>query len=131
MSAGRPHNSTTPVWKSKPAVKIRAYMCLKGRYATKCDCAREIGLSRTTVYKWWGEVANYDYERMAVWVVIMWKKRVGYGIYDWNIDLEKCSEETNFTKEEILLEIATIKELLKDKWFKKDYLNYWFSVKEI
>lgn len=70
MSAGRPYNSTTPAWRSKPCLKVCAYKLychLKETEATKSECARVTGLSRTTVIKWWntvdwecGDFKNFD-----------------------------------------------------------------------
>lgn len=59
MGAGRPYNSTTPAWRSKPAIKVCAYKLhcyLNGIEATKSECARIIGASRVTVIKWWNTV---------------------------------------------------------------------------
>lgn len=59
MGAGRPFNSKTPAWRSKPAIKVGAYklLCyLRGREATKSECSRNLNLSRNTVIKWWNSV---------------------------------------------------------------------------
>ena len=59
MAAGRPHNSTTPAWNSKPCLKVCAYKLycyLNETEATKSGCARMTGLSRVTVIKWWDTI---------------------------------------------------------------------------
>ena len=68
MSAGRPHNSITPAWRSKPCLKVCAYKLychLSEKEATKSECARKTGLSRTTVIKWWNTVdwVNGDFAK--------------------------------------------------------------------
>ena len=43
MGAGRPYNSTTPAWRSKPAIKVRMYhfMCyMDKKTPNKYDCAK-------------------------------------------------------------------------------------------
>ena len=59
MSAGRPYNSVTPAWRSKPCLKVCAYKLscyLNETEATKSECARMTGSSRVTVIKWWNTV---------------------------------------------------------------------------
>ena len=59
MPAGRRNNSLTPPWRSKPAVKVCLYrlLCfLEEREPTKYGCAKDLGISRTTVIKWWNLV---------------------------------------------------------------------------
>ena len=51
MSVGRPKDSMMPVWRSKFAIQVRAYRFLMGDKGTRSDCARQTGLSRTTVIK--------------------------------------------------------------------------------
>ena len=61
--AGRPYNSITPAWRSKPAIKVCAYKLLSFLNETepsKSGCSRDMALSRTTVIKWWDAI---DWEK--------------------------------------------------------------------
>lgn len=78
MTAGRPYNSTTPAWRSKPAVKVGMYhfLCHIHYYEgpTKSGCARLMGISRNTVIKWfddlrWSQERNGQYRAVRDWVI--------------------------------------------------------------
>lgn len=54
MGAGRPYNSTTPAWRSKPAIKVRMYhfLCyMDKKTPNKYDCAKTMkdGFENITV----------------------------------------------------------------------------------
>lgn len=101
MSAGRPHNSITPEWRSKPAARICAWKLvqyLANREITKSDCARQLKLSRHTVIKWWNTIDwERDYNNFETFM-------------DWRIfwmfhpekTLHECSREIGLSPEYVL-----------------------------
>ncbi len=59
MPQGRPYNSLTPAYRSLPAMSICVWKLqryLNNEEMTKSACARDLGLSRHTVIKWWDTI---------------------------------------------------------------------------
>ena len=103
---GRPYNSTTPTWRNKAAVKVRVYRWLEGDKATKYGCAQMMQMSRTTVIKWWDAMEWSDERRNGFGAVRTWCNK------HWkNLDYDLCAEELGLTVDEVLLNVATFKEL--------------------
>lgn len=101
MTAGRPYNSITPPWRSKPAIQVCLYrlLCyLEKREASKSACVRELGLSRTTVIKWWNLVdwEGGDYE--AFRNVFDYQ---ALRLTDYILDSGKSTYNPDYTMEEI------------------------------
>ena len=103
---GRPYNSTTPAWRNKAAIKVRAYRWLERDKATKYGCAQMMQMSRTTVIKWWDAMEWSDERRKGFGDVIVW-----YNTHWENLDYDLCAEELGLSVEEVLLNVATYKEL--------------------
>ena len=103
MAAGRPHNSTTPAWNSKPCLKVCAYKLycyLNETEATKSECARMTGSSRVTVIKWWNTVdwKNGDFD---LFEHLFFCQAVN--IDDSNFCLADCASECGITLEKAQL----------------------------
>lgn len=112
MVAGRPFNSTTPAWRSKPAIKVRMYhfLCyLERETPTKYGCAKTMGISRTTAIKWfdamkWSKERDAEYWEVRKWV---WgnecqnspeqcSKELGYNVDDVRLDMEMVKIECRY-----------------------------------
>lgn len=107
MKAGRPHNSTTPIWHNKAAIKVRIYRFLEGEQATKVGCARYMNMSRTTVIKWWKtmewtEEKRYNFKKVRDW----------YIENNYTSDLGACSIDLNIPIVDVFLDVATWKEMV-------------------
>lgn len=61
---GKPAEQVTPVEISHTAQLVRAYRFFRRNHSTKLGCARETGLCRQTVAKWWNrcELSEEDIE---------------------------------------------------------------------
>lgn len=108
MATGRPQNSKTPAWRSKPAIKVRAYRFLMGDKGTKADCANVTNLSRTTVIKWYDQVAwtpetSKNFEIMQNWMI----DHAGHH----NISAKRCAAEVGLPLEIIQYEFKTLNEI--------------------
>lgn len=118
MPAGRPNNSTTPLWRSKPAVKVSMYhfLCfLEHKEPTKYGCAKKMGISRTTAYKWfdatrWSKERNEQY-----WAVKVWLNRQLYE--NCRCDSWKCSSDLALKEDNVRLFIEMTK-------IEKDYVTF-------
>ncbi len=62
--AGRPINSKTPLWRKVLALKVRVYRWMERDRGTKYNCAKTMGISRTTFInggtKWNGSKKLYE-----------------------------------------------------------------------
>lgn len=75
MPAGRPHSSTTPAWRSKPAIRVCLYhyLCyLFRKPPTKYGCAKEMGISRTTAIKWFETMRWNKEQHERYWAIRSW-----------------------------------------------------------
>ena len=119
MPAGRPHNSITPAWRSKPAVRVCAWKLfrfLTEQETTKSECARELGISRSTVIKWWNTI---DWDENFI---------IFQRVFDWRVcwvkhpekSFDDCAEELNISVEKVQFMEKIRKEL--KKWSK--YLDH-------
>ena len=110
MSIGRPNNSITPLWKSKPAVKVGMYhfLCyLEHKEPTMYGCAKEMGISRTTAIKWF-EVTRWSKERHEqYWSVRRWV--IEHLHTDSCDDAKLCSSELALTENDVCLFMAVVK----------------------
>lgn len=104
MSAGRPYNSTTPLWRSKPAVKVAIYhfLCFHDhKEPTKYGCAKEMGISRTTTTKWF-EATRWDEKRQQqYWTVRRWV--IEHLYTDSCDDAKQCSSELMLQHDDVCL----------------------------
>ena len=104
MTAGRPYNSITPLWRSKPAVKVAWYQFLcfiEHKEPTMYGCAKMMKISRTTVIKWfeatkWSEIRDKQYWLVRKWILEHLREDCCY-------DSERCSSELRMPKEEVFL----------------------------
>ena len=108
MNGGRPHNSTTPARRSKSAIQVRAYRFLIGNSGTKADCARQTGLSRTTVIKWWdtvawSEEASKNFDSVQNWLCdsCCWR----------NTSARRCADELGLPYDVVEYEMQTSMEI--------------------
>lgn len=109
MTAGRPHDSKTPLWRNKAAIKVCIYRWLRwhdGVPGTKYNCAQMMEISRTTVIKWWDamewdEARNNSFHKVMHWHDTHWE----------NLDYDQCASELNIPLEEVLFNVATYKEM--------------------
>ena len=118
MTAGRPHDSMTPAWRSKPAAKIRAYRFLMGDKATKADCARDTGLSRSTVIKWWDQVEWTPENSQTFNDIQNWMEMTTH--YK-NFNSKRCAAETGIPVDIIEFELLTLDEIFRlgEEWNKR------------
>ncbi len=106
--AGRPLNSKTPLCRNLPALKVRAYRLLKEDEATRKDCAKVTGISRTTAIKWWDEM-KWTEEKKTVY------EKVSF----WNIckqgemNYEECAMNLGITIDQVKIEYSTQLEVIK------------------
>jgi len=107
MSAGRPHKSTTPIWRNKAVIKVGIYRFLEGEQATKVGCARYMNMSRTTVIKWWDSMEWTEEKRCNFKKVIDW-----YVEYYYTSDLGACSIDLNIPIVDVFLYIALWQEMV-------------------
>lgn len=110
MTAGRPYYSITPAWRSKPAIKVRAYRFLMGEKATKAGCAKMTGLSRTTVIKWWNSSewtskTGKDFDEVQCWIC----DHTNY----INVTASRCAEATGIPLEVVEYELNTLSEIFR------------------
>jgi len=130
MTAGRPHNSQTPPWRSNPAIRVclfRLQCFLEKREASKSACARELGLSRTTVIKWWNltdwESGDYDAFRNVF-------DYQAFRLTDYILDSGKSTYNPDYTMEEIAancdihLEKALLLEAIRKEYVAQHYKDY-------
>lgn len=110
MPAGRPYNSITPIWNNKAAIKVRIYHWLKwhdGDPGTKYDCAKMMGISRTTAIKWWDSMKWTEDRDKGFSDVIHWH------CTHWeDFDYNRCAKELNMSVDEVLLNVATYNEMV-------------------
>lgn len=110
MSAGRPYNSTTPAWRSKPAIKVRMYhfLCfLEHKKPTMYGCAKYMKISRTTAIKWfnamkWSKERHTEYWEVRKWVLEKYGEACQYSP-------EHCSEELGYDLDDIRLDMEMVK----------------------
>lgn len=109
MGAGRPHNSITPVWHNKAAIKVRIYRWLKWQDevpGTKYDCAKMMEISRTTVIKWWDGM-EWDGSKIdGFYKVMHW-----HDTHWEDLDYDRCARELNMPIDVVLLNVSTYKEM--------------------
>lgn len=74
--------------------------------ATKYGCAQKMRMSRTTVIKWWDAMGWSDERRKGFDDVMVW-----YNTHWENLDYDLCAEELDLSVDEVLLNVATYKEL--------------------
>lgn len=112
MQAGRPHNSITPVWRNKAAIKVRIYRWMECDSATKIGCARTMKISRTTVIKWWDTMCwtkedKERYKSIRRWVISKYgapcqyvpevcAKDLGYELDKVKLDMEMLKMEPKY-----------------------------------
>lgn len=106
MGAGRPHNSTTPIWRNKAAIKVRIYRWMKGEGATRLGCAKQMKMSRTTVVKWWDAMAWTAEKRRNMDAVGTW-----YIQHKQSPNLRQCAEDLGLPFESVQLDVATLCEM--------------------
>lgn len=130
MTAGRPYNSQTPPWRSKPALRVCLYrlLCfLEKREASKSACARELGVSRTTVIKWWNltDWEGGDYE--AFRNVFSYQ---ALRLTDYILDSGKSTYDPDYKMEEIAancdipLEKTLLLDAIRKEYVAQHYKNY-------
>ena len=107
MKAERPHNSTTPIWHNKAAIKVRIYRFLEAEQATKVGCARYMNMSRTTVIKWWNAMGWTEEKRCNFKKVRDW-----YIENNYTSDLGACSIDLNIPIVDVYLDVATWQEMV-------------------
>ena len=107
MKAGRPHNSTTPIWHNKAAIRVRIYRFLEGEQATKVGCARYMNMSRTTVIKWWNAMEWTEEKKCNFKKVRDW-----YIENNYTSDLGACSIDLNIPIVDVYLDVATWQEMV-------------------
>ncbi len=110
MSAGRPYNSMTPVWRSKPAAKVRAYRFLMGAKGTKAECARNTGLSRSTVIKWWNQVEWTPENSQTFNDIQNW---MGMTTHYKNFNSIRCASEMGIPVDIVEFELITLDEIFR------------------
>ena len=130
MTAGRPYKSQTPPWRSKPALRVCLYrlLCfLEKREASKSACARELGISRTTVIKWW-DITDWeggDYE--AFRNVFSYQ---ALRLTDYTLDSGQSTYDPNYTMEEIAsdcdipIEKALLLDAIRKEYVAQAYKDY-------
>lgn len=108
----------TPAWRSKPAAKIRAYRFLMGDKSTKADCARDTGLSRSTVIKWWDQVEWTPENSQTFNDIQNWMEMTTH--YK-NFNSKRCAAETGIPVDIIEFELLTLDEIfqLGEEWDKR------------
>lgn len=120
--AGRPYNSTTPAWKSKPAIKVCAYRLMhyiEEKEATKYSCAKDLGMSRTTVIKWW-DIVDWEGGDFDIFDHLFFCQ--AFNIEDSRYTLTDCADECGITLEKAQLMEEIRKEYVNMKGYKsKEY----------
>ena len=109
MGAGRPYNSTTPAWRSKPAIKVRMYhfLCyIDNKTPNKSDCAKTMKMSRTTAIKWfddmkWSKERDNEYWEVRKWVLT--------NRNDFQFSPEHCSQQLGYSVDDIRLDMEMLK----------------------
>jgi len=119
MPAGRPYNSTTPPWRSYPAMKVAVYrflMANKKQKATKSGCAKYMGIARGTVIKWWN-VIKWEKEDFKNIIIIKkyWNK---HRSYSYNVE---CIKRKYGFEENYIYMMCTVLHVL----FSEEYIKYW------
>ena len=110
MTAGRPLGSKTPPWKNKAAIKVRIYRWLKwhdGDPGTRYNCAKVMGISRTTVVGWWDTMSWTADRHKGFREVIHW-----YCTHLGIMDYEQCANDLNLPVDEVKLNVATYEEMV-------------------
>ena len=79
---------------------------MKRDRATKYDCAKMMQMSRTTVIKWWDAMGWTIEKDSAFSSVIHW-----YNAHWDNPDYNQAVQVLNISKENVLLNVATYKEM--------------------
>ena len=107
MSAGRPHNSTTPIWRNNAAIKVRIYRWMKSGSGTKMGCARDMEMTRTTVIKRWDTMEWTaekldNFQKVGAWYIHSKDRE----------DLGLCAIELGLPIEDVFLDVATWKEMI-------------------
>ena len=110
MEAGRPYNSITPPWHSKPAIKVRMYhlLCfLKGETPTVYGCAKLMQISRTTATKWfgmmkWNMEKDEHYKTVRNWLL-------SHSHDDSPYTADDCAKDLKFDLDETRLDIEMLK----------------------
>lgn len=110
MTAGRPFNSITPLWRSKPAVKVAMYhfLCfLNHKEPTMYGCAKMMKISRTTAIKWfdvtkWSKNRDEQYRSVRKWILEHLREDCCY-------DSKLCSSELMLPEEEVFLFMEMLK----------------------
>ena len=105
MTAGRPHNNKTPLWRNKAAMKVRAYRWMERENATRSGCAKVMGISRHTAIKWWNRMAWSEEDYKAFTAV-----RHSECIVDEKA-FTRCAEELGLSLDCVLLNVATYHEI--------------------
>ena len=97
-----------PVWRSKFAIQVRAYRFVMGNKGTRAGCARQTGLSRTTVIKWWDAVEwteenSQNYKTVQNWLCdsCTWR----------NISVQRCADDLGIPYETANYEMQTSAEI--------------------
>lgn len=106
MTAGRPHNSNTPLWRCKAAINVRLYRYVHTKDGSQSACAREFGMSRTTVIKYW-DAAEWTAENEAVYNRV----RKWHWSHLDNLDYHQCADELGMTYDEVMYHITVFKNL--------------------
>lgn len=130
MTAGRPYNSQTPLWRSKPAIRVclfRLLCFLEKRELSKSACARELGVSRTTVIKWWNlvdwEGGDFDHFRRVF-------DYQALRLTDYTLDTGQSTYNPDYTMEEIAsdcgipIEKARLLDAIRKEYVAQHYKNY-------
>lgn len=86
-----------------------------GDKATKADCAKETGLSRTTVIKWWDQV-EWTSENSQIFDDI--QNWMGLTIHHTRHTPKQCAEDLGISLDIAKFELATLDEIfsLGAKW---------------
>ena len=110
MGAGRPNNSITPPWRSKPAIKVRMYhlLCfLKGVTPTIYGCAKMMQMSRTTATKLFA-MMKWDMEKDEHYKAVRnWLLSHSQGGCPRTAD--DCAKDLKFDLDETRLDIEMLK----------------------
>lgn len=102
MPAGRPHSSTTPAWRSKPAIRVCLYhyLCyLFRKPPTKYGCAKEMGISRTTAIKWFETMRWNKEQHERYWAIRSWA--ISHMHLECRYDAEACAKELGYDIDEV------------------------------
>ena len=107
MGAGRPHNSITPIWRNKAAIKVRIYRWIERDSATKIGCAKIMKMSRTTVIKWWDTMCwtkedEERYKAIRGWIINKYGNPCQYVP-------EVCAKDLEYDVEKVKLDMETLK----------------------